>query len=79
MPNPIELELIPQQPIPAPPTPPVIARSEIDNEQLQTLISIFANANPALVILPEGKTFLEVKGFNVRVNDDGSGVVTAIF
>jgi len=79
MPNPIELELVTPQPIPAPPAPPTMARSQINAEQLQALISLIANANPALVVLPNGKTFADVKGFNVRVLPNGSGMVNVVF
>lgn len=53
------------------------ARSQINNEQLQALIALIASAN--LVVLPEGKTWAEVKGFNVAVLPNGSGVVNTRF
>lgn len=79
MPNPIQLEIVAPQPIPAPPTPPVMARSQINAEQLQALISLIASANPALVVLPDNKTFADVKGFNVRVLPNGNGMVNVTF
>lgn len=79
MANPIELQIVTPQPIPTPPTPATMARSQINAEQLQALISLIASANPALIVLPENKTFADIKGFNVRVLPNGSGMVNVTF
>jgi hypothetical protein len=77
--NPIELQLEPPQPIPAPPVMPDRARTQITAEQLQALIALLASANPALIVLPEGKQFIDVKRFNVQVLPNGKGSVTVVF
>jgi hypothetical protein len=79
MANPIQLELVEPQPLPPPPTPPVMARSQITSEQVQALITLIASANPVLIVLPEGKSFADVKGFNVNVQPSGKGVVSIRF
>lgn len=70
MPNPIELE---------PVDPENIMRSKISPEQLQSFISLIANTDPSLLILPSGKTFTDVKRFNVRALPNGSGIVNVVF
>lgn len=52
---------------------PEVARSIINNAQLQDLISLIAGSG--IVVLPAGKTWAEVKGFQVGVRPDGSAVV----
>ena len=79
MSNPIQLELVQPTPIPPPPTPPVMARSQINELQVQALISLIATADPAIIILPEGKQFTDIKGFNVRVLPNGRGAVNIVF
>jgi hypothetical protein len=79
MANPIQLEIIEPQPIPAPPTPPVMARSQISAEQLGALINLIAAADPAIIVLPSGKQFSDVKGFNVAVLPNGNGMVNVRF
>lgn len=70
MPNPIELE---------PVDPENMMRSKISPEQLQVFIGLIENTDPPLLILPSGKTFADVKRFNVRVLPIGSGVVNVVF
>lgn len=79
MANPIQLELVEPQPIPQPPALPVMARSQINEQQVQALITLIASADPALLILPEGKQFSDVKGFNVRILPNGKGMVNVVF
>jgi hypothetical protein len=79
MANPIQLQLVQSQPVPPPPAPPITARSQINEAQVQALIGLLASSDPQLVILPEGKQFTDVKSFSVRVLPDGKGVVNVIF
>lgn len=77
MSNKIQLEIIAPAPIPAPPTPPTIARSQITTEQLQDLITLIATSN--IIALPDGKTWNEVKGFDVTVLPNGRSIVNTRF
>jgi len=79
MATPIQLELVEPQPVPPPPVIPDRARTQIDATQLQALISLLASADPALIVLPEGKQFTDVKRFNVQVLPNGKGVVSVTF
>lgn len=76
--TPIELQIIEPEPLP-PPVIPEFARTEIDEQQVQALISLIASADPALIILPEGKQFSDIRGFNVRVFVNGRGFVNVTF
>jgi hypothetical protein len=77
--DPIELQLVEPQPLPPPPVIPERARTQINEQQVQALISLIASANPALVILPESKQFSDIKGFNVRVLPNGKGMINVVF
>lgn len=78
MPNPIELELtMPEAPVIPAPRP--FAAKRINAEQLQSLISLLASANPVIVQLPEGKTFADVQRFSVVVLPNGEGSVRVLF
>ena len=79
MTDPIQLQLVEPQPIPAPPVIPDRARTQITAEQLQALITLLASATPALIVLPEGKQFADVKRFNVQVLPNGKGAVNVMF
>ena len=79
MANPIQLEIVEPQPVPPPPAPPEMARSQINEAQVQALIALIASADPALIVLPEGKAFSDIKGFNVTVLPNGKGVVNVRF
>jgi hypothetical protein len=73
--NPIQLEIIEPQPQPEPVAPPVMATSQITTEQVQALIQLIASADPAVIILPEGKQFADIKAFQVIVLPNEKGVV----
>jgi hypothetical protein len=78
MPNTIELELtIPETPVIQEPRP--FATKRIAAEQLQALISLLAYSDPAVVQLPEGKTFADVQRFSVTVLPNGEGSVMVLF
>lgn len=78
MPNAIELELTTPE-VPAIPSPRPYAVKIIDPEQLQALISLLASSDPAIVQLPEGKTFADVQTFSVTVLPNGEGSVKILF
>lgn len=78
MPDTIELELtIPEAPVIPEPRP--FATKRITAEQLQALISLLASSDPAVVQLPEGKTFADVQRFSVAVLPNGEGSVRVLF
>lgn len=79
MTDPIQLQLVEPQPLPPPPVIPDRARTQITAEQLQALITLLASANPALIVLPEGKQFTDVKRFTVQVLPNGKGAVNVVF
>jgi hypothetical protein len=78
MPNAIELELTTPE-APEVPTPRPFAAKRISGEQLQALISLLASANPAIIQLPEGKSFADVQRFSVQVLPNGEGSVRVLF
>jgi len=81
MANTIELELItPELPEGSNlPVPKSFAVKRISSEQLQALISLLASSDPAVVQLPESKTFADVKRFVVNVLPNGQGAVRVFF
>jgi hypothetical protein len=81
MANTIELELItPELPEGSDLNAPrPLAVKRISAEQLQALISLLSSSDPAVVQLPEGKTFADVKRFVVNVLPNGQGAVRVLF
>jgi hypothetical protein len=81
MANTIELELItPEVPEGTTDFPvPSFAVKQISSEQLQALISLLVSSDPAVVQLPEGKTFADVRRFAVIVPPTGEPVVRVFF
>lgn len=72
MSNPIELNIMPaQEPV------QIVATSVISNEQLQALITLL-NTDPPTLVLPQDKTFADVRNFNIRVLPNGA-IVRAVF
>jgi hypothetical protein len=59
--------------------PKSFAVKRISSEQLQALISLLASSDPAVVQLPESKTFADVKRFVVNVLPNGQGAVRVFF
>lgn len=57
----------------------VASKVSIDNYQLQTLISLIASSNPGILLLPEGKSFADVKRLTVRTLPEGNGFVVVTF
>jgi hypothetical protein len=79
MTTPIQLEIIESQPVSQPLERPIIARSQINSEQVQALIALIASANPPLIVLPEEKEFSDIKGFNIAVLPDNKGIIKVGF
>lgn len=50
-----------------------VANTSLTSEQIAALISVISSANPAILVLPEGKAFTDIKRFSIFVNDDGKG------
>lgn len=76
MPNPIDLKIVDQinnriEPI----KPDSLARTLIEADQLQSLISLIESSN--LINLPRTITWNAVKGFNISVLPNGKGVLSA--
>jgi hypothetical protein len=51
----------------------------IDINQLQALISLIASSDPQILVLPEGKSFTDIKRLTVRTLPEGNGWLTVIF
>lgn len=75
MADPIQLETVDRSGVPVEIAPylPEAARSIINSDQLQDLITLIASSNT--VILPEGKTWADVKGFLVNIKPNGTALV----
>lgn len=64
---------------PKPPDQETGSSVPIDNNQLQALISLIASSDPGILVLPEGKSFTDIKRLTVRTLPEGNGWVTVIF
>lgn len=70
MSNPIQLTPVAQ---------PIVTRAQLTSEQVQSLISVIASADPAVIVLPEGKTFADVRTFHfTRVGEDKAHLSVSI-
>jgi len=62
------------------PTPqPLNARTNVTAEQVASLITAIASANPAVLTLPEGKEFSDVSRFMLIVHPNGGGMLDVVF
>jgi len=61
------------------PEPPVTARAQITAAQVTALITLIASADPAIITLPDGLQFTQVKRFNLNVLPNGNGAVNIVF
>lgn len=62
-----------------PPTPPTRASAAATAEQMTALIGLVAAADPAIVALPVGKTWNDVKRLSAVKHPSGAGTVDLIF
>lgn len=69
MSNPIQLTPVDQ---------PVQARAQLTPEQVQSLISVIASVDPAVIALPEGKTFADVRTFHLVRHGDKAALMVSI-
>lgn len=79
--NPIQLSDIETKDFigPKPPNQETGSISLIDNNQVQALISLIASSDPGILVLPEGKSFTDIKRLTVRTFPEGNGLITVIF
>lgn len=64
---------------PKPPDQETGSSAPIDNNQVQALISLIASSDPGILVLPEGKSFTDIKRLTVRTLPEGNGLITVIF
>ncbi len=64
---------------PKPPDQETGSSAPIDINQLQALISLIASSDPGVLVLPEGKSFADIKRLTVRTLPEGNGLITVIF
>jgi hypothetical protein len=64
---------------PKPPDQETGSTAAIDNNQVQALISLIASSDPGILVLPEGKSFTDIKRLTVRTLPEGNGFITVIF
>jgi len=73
MSDPIQLQILPA-------VAPIVARSQVDAAQIGALISLIALANPAIVELPSGKSYADIKSFSLNIHPSGSkGMISVMF
>jgi hypothetical protein len=58
---------------------PTVARTQVTAEQVASLITAIASANPAVLTLPEGKAYADVSRFMLIVRPDGAGMLDVVF
>lgn len=54
---------------------PVQARAQLTAEQVASLVTLIASADPAVIALPEGKEYTDVSRFLLIVQPDGKGML----
>ena len=64
---------------PKPPDQETGSSVPIDINQVQALISLIASSDPGILVLPEGKSFTDIKRLTVRTLPEGNGFITVIF
>lgn len=58
---------------------PIIAHTNVTAEQVASLITAIASANPAVLALPDGKAYADVSRFMLIVRPDGAGMLDVVF
>jgi hypothetical protein len=73
MSDPIQLQILPT-------LAPIVARSQVNEAQVNALISLIATADPAIIELPSGKGYTDIKNFSLNIHPSGSrGMISVMF